>query len=170
MARVSTLSPTKIKRLRELRDPRRPGGALSLRAAASELGISHQTVSDWEKKHRVSARRVKRESRTAAKVGAALEALATTKPTGLEDVRKRATLIREMLKKLAPAVQKEEYPATNFVTLAKYADELARLEVELSPPAPKDPDKDEQTIEAEAKLMAKLEQMIADAEARAHRR
>lgn len=168
MARPSKLSPAKIARLRALRDPAREGGPLSLRRAAAELGVSHETARAWDAKH--AAKPEGRPSRSKAAAAVAAELVAAPLPAAgdvgaLEQVKARADMVSRLLKKLAPAVEREEYSATNFVTLAKYGDDLARLLAELAPPTPTDPNETPAVVEAERTLLARLDLLIAKAEA-----
>jgi hypothetical protein len=100
-------------------------------------------------------------------LGAEAEALlAAPMPTALEDVQARATLIRGLLARLEPAVEMDQYSATSYVAICRYADELARLLEELTPEPPKDPDEDPDVIEAERILCERLERLIVEAEQR----
>lgn len=172
MSRPSKLSPAKIARLRALRDPARKGGALSLRRAAAELGVSHETLRTWDTKHRVKAKastttRVRKAGKRAADVAA--ELVVSPLPdahnaNALEQVRARSAMVGRLLKKLAPAVEREEFSATSFVTLAKYGDDLSRLLAELAPPAAKDPNEDADVLEAELALIARLEALVFEAQ------
>jgi hypothetical protein len=63
-------------------------------------------------------------------------------------------------------VERDEFPATSFITIARYLDELDRLVVELTPPAPKDPDQDENVIAAGGVFVARLAALIEAAERR----
>lgn len=169
MARPSKMTPQKIARLRELRAPARPGGPLSLREAAREIGVSYETVRAWEAKVRPA------NGSTPATDAAAADALVSSPPvapdpndpTALEVLRARADMIAALLARLAPAVEREEYSATNFVQLAKYADDLARTIATLTPPAAPDPESDTAALEAERTLVARLESMVNEAEGQA---
>jgi len=66
-------------------------------------------------------------------------------------------------------VEREEYPATSYVTLCRYADDLARLQAELTPPAPKDPNEDPDVREAERILVGRIERLISAAEEKGRR-
>lgn len=90
-------------------------------------------------------------------------------PEGIGDMRARLGTVRALLGRLTPAVERDEYPATSYVTLARYADDIAARIVELTPPAPKDPADDENVREAERILLARIESMVAEAEGRAAR-
>jgi hypothetical protein len=161
MPRPSKMTPTLIARLRALRAPDRPGGALSLRAAAREIGLPYETVRGWEAK-------VKPAPADAATADAIVSSPPPVpdagEPGALDGLRERARMIAALLARLAPAVEAETYSATSFVSLAKYADELARTIAGLEPPAPVDPETDATTIEAERTLLTRLEGMICDAE------
>jgi transcriptional regulator with XRE-family HTH domain len=161
MSRISKLTPKKAATIRELRNPKRKGGPLSLRAVGRELGISHQTVADWERAQKKTKRRVRGAARSAAKL------LAEPVPVGVDAIVQRSIFIAKLLAKLAPSVEDGDFPAAAFVTLSKHSAELDRLAQELTPPEAKDPEQDPHTLESEAKFMAKLEEMITDAERRA---
>lgn len=161
MSRQSAITPAKLAKMRELRDPKRKGGALSLRETAAKLGISFMTVSNWEKKHGA-----KRKVASPTAPSEAVKALTSAVPGTAEDIKARSRILRPLLQRLAKSVERGEYPATNFVQLMRYADELDRLLVELSPAPPKDPENDPNVRDAERTLLAKLEIMIGEAEAR----
>lgn len=136
----------------------------SAREAAEAAGVSHTTVNAHVKKRR---RRAAVAPVEAAEMSAEAEALLAAPPaTGLEEVTQRLAVVRGLIARLTPIVEVDGYPATSYVTLGKYADDLARTQVELTPPAPKDPNEDPDVIEAERILLARIERLIVDAESR----
>lgn len=150
------MTPTKIARLRELRAEGR-----SERDVARELGVSQSTVREWE-------RRTRPQTPDEAEVEAlvATPILSAGDSDALAAVKTRSSLVQNLLKRLTPGVEQQTFPATSYVTLARYGDELARVIAELTPPAPKDPDQDPDVIEAERTLVTRLERLIVEAEAR----
>ena len=171
MARPSTKTPKKLEALRAAR-----ASGKSLRASAEAAGVPFETARRWEKR---GARRTiagdsndpatlpkkKAARKIAPPSPAEIDAvLGAPPPDGQAELRERLTLIRGLLDRLAPAVEKEEYPATSFVTLARYGDELARLLVELTPPVPPDPSLDPANVEAKRLLLSTIEGLVSKAE------
>lgn len=143
-----------------------------IREIARELGVDEKTVRNWAKK--ASARKVERATPPAPSVDEAVVVAAMSaplpsadEPGALSMVRDRHELIRGLIERLAPAVETEEYPATSFVTVCKYGDDLARFIAELTPPAPKDPNDDPNVIDSESILFARVEKLVSDREAQA---
>lgn len=190
MTRASKLTPAKMKKIRDAR-----GAGASLRAAAKAAGVSHESVRAWEAKQTkrasssAAAKQTKkvasraspvktasRPSKAMAAADAAIEELlgggspAQLVLLPLEEVHRRQALVRRLLERLEPAVERDEYPATSFVTLAKYGDDLVRTVAELTPPDVPDPNDHPDAREAERVLLARLEGMISDAEGRATKR
>ena len=159
MARPSRLTAKTMTTIDEALDR----GA-SYREAAAVAGVSHQTVATRAQKRRRRGTASSPEAEAAAAEVAAL--LDGPAPTGLEDVRQRIGIVRGLIGRLTPIVERDEYPATSYVTLCRYADELARVEVDLTPPAPKDPNEDPDVIEAERVLVSRVEKLIEAAEER----
>lgn len=160
MARPSTMTPAKIARLEELR-----AAGKSLREAAAELGISHATVRAWEgRRARAAPTLAQDEAEAAALVDRPLPRAGD--PEALLEARTRAAMVQRLLERLTPGVVDQTFPATSYVTLARYGDELARVIAELTPPAPKDPNEDPDVIDAERTLIARIERMIEAAEER----
>lgn len=160
MGRPSTMTPTKIARLRELRAEGR-----SERDVAREIGVSQSTVREWE-------RRTKPQTPDEAEVEALVSTpiLSEGDSDALSAVKTRSSLVQGLLRRLTPGVEQQTFPATSYVTLARYGDELARVIAELTPPAPKDPDQDPDVLEAERVLVQRIERLITEAEAKAARR
>jgi transcriptional regulator with XRE-family HTH domain len=161
MPRSSKITPKKLARVRAAR-----AEGKGLRAAAKEAGVSHQTIANWERRQ---PKRKAPSSAVATEAAAILDAPLPQPgdPEALSQVRARAELVRGLLERLTPAVAADEYPATNYVTLARYGDELARVIAELTPPSPKDPNEDRNVLDAERVLLARIASMVGDAEAEA---
>lgn len=156
--------PSKVtrKKIATIDDVLANGG--SHREAAEAAGVSHTTVNAHVKKRRRRGAVPTPDVEAAAAEVAAL--LDGPVPTGLADVTQRMGIVRGLIARLTPMVERDDYPATSFVTLCKYADDLARVQVELTPPAPKDPNEDPDVIEAERVLVARVEKLIVSAEDR----
>ena len=179
--RPSKLTPKKRERYLALR-----AQGKGLREAAAEVGVHHSTVARWEAKDagakavvgeapKRPAKRGPTQRPALAPVPSSPDAdLATTlvaealpradDPEALAVARRRLVLIDGLLSRLMPYVQAAEYPATNYVTIARYGDDLTRLIAELTPPTPKDPAEDEKVKEAARTLSVRFERMIAAAE------
>lgn len=140
---------------------------MSLRAAAEKLGVSFATVRNWEAKF--NSREAKKTPAGNRKVVAAAAALNLARPGTLEEVKTRSKLVRVLLSQLAPQVERGEYSVPSFLQIMRYADEIDRLRVELTPPEPKAPEDDPDVRAAERELLAKLELMIVDREKKAAR-
>lgn len=175
MARPSVRTPKKLERMRAMRS-----SGKGLREVARELGLAPETVRTWE---REASALVSRPRPTAPKgrtkkrptagpdAEAAAEVLLSPLPSladpeALAEVRARHAIVRGLLERLTPAVEAEEYSAVSWVQLAKYADDVARLLAELSPPAPKDPDADENVLAAERAFLERVASLIESAERR----
>jgi hypothetical protein len=162
MTRRSTKTPTKSARLRE-------GLARgeSLRTAAKAAGVPVSTASRWQSKPGAKAGAKAKASppsvdvATVAEVAAVLDA---PKPIGLPAIIARAEVVRALLARVEGPVERDEFPATSFIAIARYLDELDRLIVELTPPAPRNPEDDPSVLEATRILVARFESMVADAE------
>ena len=162
MPRPSKMTPKKLEAVRGAR-----ARGAGLREAARDAGVSPETARAWER--RDVARRVSTKKKPAPKIAAPAETeiaaiLDAPPPSGLEEVRSRLTIVRALVERLIPAVEAEEFSPGSFVTISKYCDDLARLLVELTPPAPKNPDEDPSVLEAARVLAARFESMVADAE------
>lgn len=166
MPRPSRIDPTKIATMKDAL-----ARGVSVREIAREIGVDEKTVRNWAKKVQGKPARERAAVPAADDAAAASAALAAPLPTpgdpeALEIVRARHQLIQGLLERLEGAVEAEEYPATSFVTLAKYGDDLARLIAELTPPAPKNPDEDPDVLDAERTLLARVEKLLTEAEGR----
>lgn len=166
MARPSRIDPQKITTMRDAL-----ARGVSIREIARELGVDEKTVRNWAKRMQDRPTAERSTPVAADDAAAASELLsaplpAPGDPEALTIVRGRSRLIQGLLERLEGAVADEEYPATSFVTLARYGDELARLIAQLTPPAPKNPDEDPDVIEAEKVLIARVEKLITEAEGR----
>lgn len=170
MPRVSTITPQKIATIREGH-----AAGMSSREIGKLVDLSHVTVQKLIAKDvargGAPAERPKRETAPSSDAATAAALLAAPLPApgdpeALSEVRARAALVRGLLDRLTGPVEREEFPATNWVTLARYGDELARLIAELTPPAPKDPNEDPDVLEAEKILIARIDGMVKDAEAK----
>ena len=159
MARPSKLTP---KTMITIDSVLAEGG--STREAGEAAGVSHTTVVKHAAKRR---RRSQMPAGDVERASAEVEAILGAEPaTALEDVVARMAVVRGLLARLTAMVEQDEYPATSYVTLCKYADDLARTQAELTPPAPKDPNEDPDVIEAERILLSRVEKLISDAEGR----
>jgi len=163
MTRRSTKTPTKVGRLKAAL-----ARGESLRSAAQEAGVPKSTASRWKVQAGPKAAGKSKPSRpldeaTAAEIAAVLDA---SKPIGLPAIVARAEVVRALLARVEGPVERDEFPATSFITIARYLDELDRLVVELTPPAPKDPDQDENVIAAGGVFVARLAALIEAAERR----
>ena len=87
-------------------------------------------------------------------------------PEALALARGRHAVVAELLERLTPEMQAGTFPATSWVQVSKYADELVRLIAELTPPKPRDPNEDENAIEAERVFLERLAGLIEAAERR----
>lgn len=165
MSRVGKRTPKRVAAARAALE-----AGKGLRAAAKAAGVSHETIRSWE-----LAKGSKRQGRTGARpstaaTDATVAALVATPlptagdPNALATAVARAAIVRGLIERLTPAVEADEYPATSFVTLARYADEVDRVVAELTPPAPKNPDDDVRVLEAERTLLARIEAMVVEAE------
>lgn len=165
MARPSKRSPTKIARLKAAR-----AAGKGLHATAREIGVSHQTVANWERRAGGKAGRGGRrsvgasEGPPATSASTAAELLSQAVPEGVDDLRARHATVRALLDRMTPALERDEFSAQTYVQLARYADELATRIAELAPPARKDPADDEDLRDAERILLARIESMVAEAE------
>jgi hypothetical protein len=79
-------------------------------------------------------------------------------------VRERHSLIRGLLSRLSPAVEAGEYPATSFVQLSRYADDLAERVAGLTPKPTIDPDTAPDAVRDAAELIRRIEGMVTVAE------
>lgn len=154
------MTPQKIARMEELL-----GAGKSSRDVADEIGVSHTTVQRWE------AKRAKVTSTPAADAAEAVSIVQRPMPRpgdpeALTEARARAEMVQRLLERLTASVEAQTFPATSYVTLARYGDELARVIAELTPPAPKDPNADPDIIESEKTLVQRIEKMVSEAEAR----
>ncbi len=169
MARPSQKTPTKLALIRKLHAEKMP-----VREIAKQAGVSVGTAAAWLKEDASSSAstRPPKPAKAAAPEVASIEAIMSVPlptrddPEALVKVRERAALIQDLLVDLTQAVKDEEYPATSFVTLARYGDDLATRIAELSPPAPKDPNEDPDVIESERILISRLNKLVTEAEKR----
>lgn len=178
MARASRKTPQRIAAVRE-----DLAAGMSLRAIARKRSIPTTTLQRWigDLPETKASKRADREtaaapeqaglaeSQVAPAPASAQEAealLAAPRPEGLEDHRERLGLLRGLLLRLEPAVEAETFSATSYVALSKYADELSVRIIELTPPAPKDPNEDPDVIEAGDVLVARVRALIEAAEER----
>lgn len=159
MAHQTKLTGSKVTKINEGLDEGK-----SSREIAEEAGVSHTTV----QKH--AAKRKRRASVGAPEVEAAaaeVEALlAGPTPSGLDDVIQLQSVVRGLIARITPLVEADQYPATSFVAICKYYESLSTLRVQLTPPAPKNPDDDPDVREAERVLVARVERLIEAAEER----
>jgi hypothetical protein len=157
MARPSKKTPAKVARLRAAR-----AEGKGLRAAAKEAGISHETARAWEQD--AFARQKQRLPHGVAHMNPRADA----GPAGvLDDLRTRIAFLEALLARLGPAVERDEYPVAGFVGLSRYLDELNIRRAELEPPVPaQDGAASEDVREAERILLARLEAMVGEAEAK----
>ncbi len=144
---------------------------MSVLSIAREIGVDAKTIRTWKVKLGIGTDNDRSESAIAAAQGAATASAAMAAPLPLPGdpealvlVRGRHDLIQGLLRSLEQAVIDESYPATSFVTLARYGDDLARLIATLTPPAPRDPDTDPDVLEAESALLARLERLVSERE------
>jgi hypothetical protein len=161
------MTPKKLTALRAAR-----AAGKGLREAGRAANVSHQTVKNWERKaaskskgnHRPSLRPV---PNVVALNGAEADAAVREPlPQGLAELRPRLALFTGLLERLAPAVERDEYPAANFVTLSRHVDELKAKAAELEPPASTEsPAEKADDREAARIVLARLESMVGDAEA-----
>ena len=163
MPATSKKTPKRIAAARAARE-----AGKGLRESADLAGVSHETLRRWEKKRKKrtppDTARAAVVAEAAAVVSAPLPAL--DGPEALANVRGRLALVGSLLDRLAGPVLDEEYPATSFVTLMKYADDCARLVAELTPAPPKNPDEDPDVLEAEKVLVSRVESLVSAAEER----
>lgn len=154
------MTPKKIDQLRAMLSQGK-----SSRDVAEALGVSHTTVQRWEAKvARAAPTLAQDEAEATALVDRPLPRAGD--PEALLEARTRAAMVQRLLERLTPGVVDQTFPATSYVTLARYGDELARVIAELTPPAPKDPNEDPDVIDAERTLIARIERMIEAAEER----
>lgn len=160
MARPSTMTPGKIAQMEAML-----GEGRSSRDIAEAMGLSHTTVQRWAaKRARVAPTLSQDASEVAELVGRPVPRPGD--PEALQEARARAAMVQRLLERLTPAVVEQTFPATSYVTLARYGDELARVIAELTPPAPRDPNEDPDVLESERILVARVERMIEEAEAK----
>src|SRR5690606_29590294 len=116
MPRPSLKSPKKLATVREMSARGVPG-----RDIAAAVNVDEKTVRNWLAADKPAPKRKakRRAAPVEAEVAAAL--MSTPLPTSddpgaLADVQGRLALVRGLLDRLAPAVEVEEFPATQWVT------------------------------------------------------
>lgn len=185
MARASRKTPRRIDAIRE-----DLAAGLSPREIAKKRGLGRTTIQRWiadlpETKAAKKAAPPSRADRANPARNDAREAdppsnasaspiaqtdveaiLREPRPEGLDDLRERLGLLRGLLLRLEAGVEGETFSAVSYVALSRYTDELSTRIVELTPPAPIDPETDPDNVEGEKILVARLERLVVEAEER----
>jgi transcriptional regulator with XRE-family HTH domain len=158
------MTPGKIAELERLR-----AEGKSARDVAEAIGVSHRTVLAWEeKRRRVNATSAPSEAEHVAAAAAIVSSPLprAEDPEALQKARARHEMVQRLLESLTNGVVLQTFPATSYVTLARYGDDLVRVIAELTPPAPKDPNEDPDVRESERVLVSRIEKMVEEAETR----
>ena len=176
MPASSKKTPTALSRLRTLH-----AEGASDREIADIIGVHFSSVAEWRRSlglptvgvtgPRAGRQRILTTPEVRHAAAEAAERLVEARevaPAGegsLEVLARRLASVQASLDRLGPAVERDEYPSSQFRSLGAYERELVAAIAELTPPTSPDPERDPTNVEAADLLRARLARLVSVAEA-----